>query len=289
MVVEVRLSVVSSEWTGKEEMSERTRPKGYRRCAAILGVLAACNSEPASAPAAPANTVVQLKPTPAPAVETEPDPIRVALEEGHFDVVCDALVRQAFSEQVCDFLAARARGERGSLNQRALERFLRAQKVRQLRGRIVDVFDRGMSSTTYEVRHGGSTVLLETTDTQFETTGAFRMWAQRTPNNEEVVLGSGRVREIPAYVEWKLADDLLDLARQRSGGEASARRLLDELIVGWEGVWRHEDTDMPEPTTVEQPPPRDDARDRVTEVRERRNTRPARGTSSEGVQSDEFE
>jgi len=83
-----------------------------------------------------------------------------------------------------------------------------------VRGRIVEVYETGRGGTAYEVRLGGRTAILETTDTTFATTGSFSMWAQRMPNNEEVVFASGRVREIPAYIEWKLADDIMDIARQ---------------------------------------------------------------------------
>lgn len=224
-------------------------PGGLLLMILLSASLTGCGEEAATAPAPAVETPepppVEEGTAEEPEPEPEPDPVQTAMEEGRFEVVCEALASEGFSDHVCAFLMARARGERGSLNQRTLERFLRGQQVRRVRGRIVEVYETGVGSVTYEARIGGRTSLLETTETTFTTTGAFSMWAQHS-EDEEMVLTSGRVREIRVYTEWKLADDLLDLARQRSGGEATARRMLDELILDWTLQWRHPDFEVPE-------------------------------------------
>jgi hypothetical protein len=79
------------------------------------------------------------------------------------------------------------------------------------------------------------------------------MWAQRTPNDAEVVLTYGRVREIPAYVEWKLADDILEVGRQSPDESQSlARRILDDLILDWRLTYRHEDTELPDEDSADE-------------------------------------
>ena len=103
-----------------------------------------------------------------------------------------------------------------------------------------------------EIRWSGRAALLESEDTQFETTGRFRMWAQRTPNDEQVVLNSGRSRDIPAFVEWKLADDLLEIAR-RNPEDAQALAGLDKLrsaSTAWESL------NNPHTVEARQTPPR---------------------------------
>lgn len=171
------------------------------------------------------------------------------MREQRFDDVCAELRREAFSSHVCGFVAARARGERSSLNQRHLRRFFQNHRVRRLRGRIVDVFDSSGDSARYEVRVGGRSAILETTDTMFQTTGGFSMWAQRDPEDEVVVFTSGRVRDVPLYLEWKLADDIMDLARERRADEFQpmARHLFDEIVMLWVS-WQHEEAEAePEP------------------------------------------
>ena len=206
-------------------------------CALLLPALViACEDETSPPEPTPATTEAKpesetpeaTEPKPVP----EPHPLQAAFDAGEYQALCQPLEAEGFPGDVCAFLAARASGERGSLNQRNLEQFLRAQQVRQLSGSIVEVYEQGAYGTTYEIRWSGRTALLESEDTQFETTGRFRMWAQRTPNDEQVVFDSGRSRDIPAFVEWKLADDLLEIARRNpEDAQALAQRTFQNLAA----------------------------------------------------------
>jgi hypothetical protein len=216
-----------------------------------LGWLAGCGGENTSTPASPAAPSESTAPqpptdspssdkfgTPEPASEAPREPTArdraaTALEEGRYADVCGYLVTNGFSEVVCAWLVdtAEANADR-SLTIDRLERFLRDQQVRRVSGTIVGWYDQARNE--YEARVNGQTAILVATETEFETTGRFTMWAQRHGSSAEV-LASGREVDVPVYREWPLYDLLVETARAR--GEAARPAALAaflELVRGWE-------------------------------------------------------
>ena len=218
------------------------------------GLVAGCGGEnssttsspapaaPSEAPAAPAETPSGpgsdkfVTPEPeeeAPREPTARDRAATALDAGRYDEVCTYLVANGFSDDVCTWLVdtVEANADR-SLTTDRLERFLRAQQVRRVSGTIVDWYDQ--SRNEYAARINGQTAILVATETEFETTGRFTMWAQRHGSSAEV-LTSGREVDVPVYREWPLYEILIETARTR-GDEArpAALEAFRELVRGWE-------------------------------------------------------
>jgi hypothetical protein len=213
----------------------------------ILFCIASCTSNPTTPPApaviasAPESVVTEsTQPAPevAPAV-IEPTPLeraQQALTGGHYDEVCTYLVSVGFSDIICAWIADTARSsDDHALSSARLERFLRDQHVRRVSGSIVGFYDE--ANNDYEVRVAGRIAILEATETSFETTGRFTLWAQQHGTRVEV-LTSGREVSVPIYREWPLASAILEMARAR-GDDAgpAAWMLLQELLRSWESSY----------------------------------------------------
>lgn len=157
-----------------------------------------------------------------------------ALAAKDWDAVCLALEFTTFDPEICAWISRKARdGVSGPPNARILEAFFRRQRVARTSGSIVALLQERPNGDTYEVRVGGRSAFLDTMDTNFSTTGGFRMWTQRQ-EDEEVTMQSGTVRTVAAYLEWPLADDILGLARVRGDDARSrAERLFAYLHEQW--------------------------------------------------------
>jgi hypothetical protein len=153
-----------------------------------------------------------------------------ALLASDFATACAYLEFERFDPAVCDYFARRANEQQASLSPRVLETFLRSQNVARRSGSVVGWFEEPRS---YEVRVNGQASILEVIDTRFTTTGRFNMWARRM-DDEEMELSSGRVINVPVYLEWPLADVMLEAMRAR-GDEvpAAARSLFVILVENW--------------------------------------------------------
>lgn len=211
--------------------------------ATIVVVIAGCSGgsetpppTPAASSPAPTATVSPPAPPPAAVTPVEPTPYERAehaLGEGRYEDVCTYLVSRGFSPTVCAWVVDTARASRDrSLSTREYESFVRAQHVRRVSGTVVGWYDEAHNE--YEVRIGGRTAILVATETSFETTGRFSMWAQQHGATEEE-LTSGRVVSVPLYREWPLHSAILDVARVRGDAAGpSAVTLLGEVLRGWE-------------------------------------------------------
>lgn len=172
---------------------------------------------------------------------SEPTPqerAQAALDESRYEDVCAYLVSRGFSSVICDWLVATARANRDRpLSTDRFERFLRDQHVRRVSGSIVGWYDEAHNE--YEVRVGGRPAILVASETAFETTGRFTMWAQQHGTSDEV-LNSGREVSVPVYREWPLFQAILDTARARGDAAAPAAvSLLRELLRAWETDYCH--------------------------------------------------
>lgn len=212
----------------------------------LITVLTACGGE--SAPPSPATSAPAAAPSTAPSsTDPAPEPMiaptpaeptaleraEVALGERRYDDACGYLVARGMSQVVCDWIAATARtNDDQALSVDRFERFLREQHVRRVSGSIVGWYDEAHNE--YEARISGRTAILVATETEFETTGRFTMWAQERGSSDEV-LESGREVSVPVYREWPLYDAIIEMARVR-GADAgpAAIALLRELLRGWE-------------------------------------------------------
>lgn len=201
----------------------------------------AAPTAPAPAPAqpnAPASAVgiddlLSGHPAPAPSQPSGANPradaARAVLAED-FATACAYLEFERFDPVVCDYFARRATGQPASLSPRVLEAFLRSQNVARRSGSVVGWFEEPRS---YEVRVSGQASILEVLDTRFSTTGRFNMWARRM-DDEEMELSSGRVIDVPVYLEWPLADVMLEAMRARGDDvPAAARSLFVILLENW--------------------------------------------------------
>jgi hypothetical protein len=147
-------------------------------------------------------------------------------------------VSVGFSDIICAWIADTARSnDDRALSSARLERFLRDQRVRRVSGSIVGFYDE--ANNDYEVRVAGRIAILEATETSFETTGRFTLWAQQHGTRIEV-LTNGREVSVPIYREWPLASAILEMARER-GDDAgpAAIALLNELLRAWEADYCH--------------------------------------------------
>lgn len=226
----------------------------------ILTNILACGSDEPSTPtptqattsteASPVTEAAQTpeteeSPPPAPPPPPPPDARATALAAlvaGDYVTTCAYLEFERFDPSVCEYFAKRAEGERAQLSSRTLERFLRSHDVARRRGSVRGWFQ---EPDAYEVSVNRRTSILEVTDTRFQTTGRFTMWAQRL-EDEEVELTSGRVLDVPYYIEWTLADDMLDAMRARGErAEDRAKAILLRLIRDWTGDRKQLDEDRP--------------------------------------------
>lgn len=213
----------------------------------LLGSLTvACgeDSPPAAPPTATESPPLPLAPA-VPAVPAEPEPpppppeptplerAQAALDGGRYEEVCTYLVSTGLSQIVCDWVVETARtNDDHALSVDRFERFLRDQHVRRVSGTVVGWYDEAHNE--YEVRIGGQTAILVATETAFETTGRFTMWAQQHGTSDEV-LASGREVSVPVYREWPLYDAIMSMARARGDAAGPAAvSLLGEMLRGWE-------------------------------------------------------
>jgi hypothetical protein len=213
----------------------------------IIFCIASCTSNPTPpAPAviesAPESVTESTQPEPeVPPAVIEPTPLeraQQALTGGQYEEVCTYLVSVGFSDIICAWIADTARSnDDRALSSARLERFLRDQRVRRVSGSIVGFYDE--ANNDYEVRVAGRIAILEATETSFETTGRFTLWAQQHGTRIEV-LTNGREVSVPIYREWPLASAILEMARER-GDDAgpAAIALLNELLRAWEADYCH--------------------------------------------------
>lgn len=157
---------------------------------------------------------------------------------------CELLVEHlGFDAKTCSFLENLAAGQPGNLNGREFQRFLRSQKVAIRRGQILGWYDQ--SADEYEARIAGRTSILIATETSFQTTGGFRMWAQRIGESEET-LNNGREVDVPLYREWVLYGLILEAARARPPERQSyAQFILGHLVDRWEESYCSRDQEDP--------------------------------------------
>lgn len=182
------------------------------------------NESPAAADAAPA---ADRPPAPNP----QRDAARAVLASD-FATACAYLEFERFDPAVCEYFAKRATGQPATLSSRTLEAFLRSQNVARRSGTVVGWFEEPHS---YEVRVNGQASILEVVDTRFRTTGRFTMWARRM-DDEEMELNSGRVVNVPVFMEWPLADQMLDAMRARGDdAQRAATSLFVRLLADWSG------------------------------------------------------
>jgi hypothetical protein len=222
-----------------------------RFCVALLltSLLGACGGDSDSAPRAqeaagaeaakPPAPVAPPAPAPEPAPPTPQESAHAALEDGRYGDVCNYLISQGFSDELCDWLLETIEDDRAArLRSSRFERWLRSQGVRRIRGRINGWYDE--SSNEYEARVGGRPAILEVTETSFQTTGGFSMWVQSMGSSEQELV-SGRIVDVPMYREWVLYEAITDVARMRRDASAPAVSLLRELLRGWTMDYCRED------------------------------------------------
>lgn len=224
---------------------------------AALGITTAC-TKPRRTPAPTSPTTAPVvatrdagnpsstAPTTAPAApSTWTDAADTAVAAKDWDELCVALEFAAFDPTVCAWLARKARdGISGPPNPRVLEAFLRRHRVSRTSGSIVALLEERRTGDTYEARIRGRVAFLETAETTFSTTGRFTLWTQQQ-DDQETTMMSGAVRDVPVYMEWPLAELVLDVARARgTDAQRKAELLFGYLADSW-NVDRSLSVDIP--------------------------------------------
>jgi hypothetical protein len=139
-----------------------------------------------------------------------------AAREGRYAEVCQGT--PAVPSIICTWVAAKAEGKPAARPDGELFRaFYTREHIKKVSGRIIESAG---GDNRYEVTASGYRrhCILETVDTQFETTGAFTMWVQEQPQPEEIELKSGRTEAWIVLTEAVLGKTLLDLAKSYGAG-----------------------------------------------------------------------
>jgi hypothetical protein len=157
--------------------------------------------------------------TPAERLEQHRKEMAEAVEAGQYADVCKGT--PWFNSTICNWAAAKAAGKGVDRpNGELFRAYFGKEHWKHAYGRIVGDADK---DGDYEVSVSGYNhhCVLDTTDTKYDTKGAFNLWVQEQPEPREVTLNSGNTQQWVVLEEAELAKTLMDLAHA-GGVEATA-------------------------------------------------------------------
>jgi predicted small lipoprotein YifL len=157
--------------------------------------------------------------TPAERLEQHRKEMADAADAGRYADVCKGT--PWVNAIICNWAAAKAAGKTVERPNGELFRgYFGKEHWKHAYGRIVGDADK---DGDYEVSVSGYNhhCVLDTTDTKYETKGAFNLWVQEQPEPREVTLNSGNTQQWVVLEEAELAKTLMDLAHA-GGVEATA-------------------------------------------------------------------